>query len=237
MATKKRTTLLALLPTLVACVALTGCGEEAPETPDPTPNTPVDDGPTGLVVPAQGVEVIVVRSHETVPALGAIEPAPMTADEVFAAVQPRLATAEALAGLHEALHCEPLPDGGRVRFWITRSETIDEERAVAIAAELAEGFLASAEARFQDRVEVSLMGLGKQLEAISTQRAAAQQTLRDYLDLNRGVAETRETRREKAELERDLSVVNARASEVQDLIATLEEMQENGQPWYRRERR
>lgn len=233
----KQTLTIALLSMLTACFALTGCGQDAPDTPKPKPKAPAEEGQPSVAVPAQGVEVIVVRSFETLPTLGGTEQAPMTTDQVFGAVQPRLVTAPALSDHPYALRCGVLPDGMRVRFWVTRSEAIDEERAVAIAAELAEEFMASAEARFQERVAVSLMGLGKQLEAVSARRAEAQQTLRDYLDLHRGVAETRESRREKAELERDLSVINTQASEIQDLIATLEDMQENGQPWYRREQR
>lgn len=237
MPTKHPTTASFLPLLLFALFALAGCGDQTTETPTPPPSAPADPGPTGPVVPSEGVEVVVVRSHEALPSLHAPEPGPMTPEEVYAAVQPLLISSTALAGRGDLLHCEVMPDGDRVRFWIKRGEGLEEEEAVTLAAELLDEFFASAEARFQSRVEVSLLGLGKELDMVSTQRAEAQQTLRDYLEVNRGVQETRETRREKAELERALSVINDRASALQDLVAELEALQEDGQPWYRRERR
>lgn len=219
-----------------ALLVLPGCGKKTADAPEPNAGDPVDEQPAGPVVPEQGVVLIHVRSHESLPTLNPIEDPPLTDADVFGAVQPTLVTLPTAQGLGDALVCEVLPSSGRVRFWVARSEGIDETQAVALADELAEAFLASAESRFQGRIEVALLGLGKELEAVAAERAAAQQTLRDYLELNRGAPETRESRQEKAELERGLSRANERASALQDLIAELERLREKGQPWYRRQR-
>jgi hypothetical protein len=221
---------------LLALLVSPGCGKPSSPAPEPEAGVPSDAAPEGPVVPEAGVVLIHVRSHETLPSLNAIEDPPLTDADVLGAVQPILVTLPDAQGLGDALVCEVLPGSGRVRFWVARGEGVDEAQAVALAERLAEAFLASAESRFQGRIEVALLGLGKELEAVAAERTEAQQTLRDYLELNRGVPETRESRREQAELERELSRVNDRASRVQDLIAELERLREKGQPWYRRQR-
>ncbi|MFI4860103.1 MAG: hypothetical protein ACIAXF_05410 [Phycisphaerales bacterium JB063] len=221
------------LPALALLLPM-GCGESpAPEPASPAA-PPASAEPTGPVVPEQGVVRIRVLSRETVPSLGAPEPMPMTTQEMYAAVHGGVLSLMSGEIDDDDWVCEALPGTDRVRFWVVRSETINEATAVTLADELALAFLAAAEARFADRVEVALLGVGKQLEAAVAQRTQVQQALRDYLELARSRAETPETRREQRELERDLHRINEHTGELQQLQDQLEAMQDAGQPWYRR---
>lgn len=217
----------------LAAVALMGCGDKKTDPPpaDPSPASQVPDGP---VEPEEGVVWVRVLSHETLPSLHAAEPMAMTGDDRRAALEMGLLALGPATREGVTLVCKEQAGGDAVRFWVERNDTVDEDTAVALAEELAASFLESAEARFQDRVEVALLGLGKQLEAASNERTEVQTTLRDYLEINRGRSGTAETRREQAELERNLARVNERVGEMQDLVAELERMLPKGQPWYRR---
>lgn len=223
-----------LLPVLCAALcALAGCGDGKTDPPpaDPSPQAAVDDG---SAVPEHGVVWVRVLSPETLPSLHAAEPAPMTGEDRRAALEMGLLSLEPATRAGVTILCMEQSGGDAVRFWVERNDTVDEATAAALAEELAEAFFESAEARFTDRVEVSLLGLGKQLEAASNQRAEVQTTLRDYLEINRGRSGTVETRREQAEHERDLSRINERVGEMQALQEQLERLQLKGQPWYRR---
>ncbi|MEM9415951.1 MAG: hypothetical protein AAGA29_10825 [Planctomycetota bacterium] len=211
-----------------------GCGDTPAEEPEAPAQDTAAVEPAGPVVPEEGVVRIRVVSRETLPSLNAPPAEPMTEAETYAAVHGGLLSLMSGELGDDGWVCEALPGTDRVRFWVVRSDTVSEEEAVAMAEQMADDFLASAEARFADRVEVALLGIGKQLEAATTRRAEVQQTLRDYLDLNRDRTATAETRREQRELERDLHRINEQTGALQDLQAELERMQQRGQPWYRR---
>ncbi|XAL98081.1 hypothetical protein OT109_10785 [Phycisphaeraceae bacterium D3-23] len=218
----------------VALILPIGCGDKPADKPDAPEQDPVAVEPAGPVVPEQGVVRIRVLSRETLPSLHAPDATPMTEQDTYAAVQTGLLSLMSGELGEDDWVCEALPGTDRVRFWVVRGETINEESAVALAEELASAFLESAQLRFADRVEVALLGIGKELEAATARRAAVQQTLRDYLDINQARADTAETRREQRELERDLHRINEHTGELQDLKARLEDMQQRGQRWYRR---